>query len=175
MPSDVVQPQDLVRAVSTLDSDLKSWAAKRYGLISAGPPPRYERTWLPDDLIFAQQWDNWLTNFRNTPIDSENIEHIRGDLGKWQSLAANREVEFSNPDDKPIRTADDATVSKIPWVKVAIGVGIAAGGYWWLTRKKPEPTSDAGSVVQVEKPLPLEERVSRLMTTGTRTSRTSRR
>lgn len=170
MPSSEVQPQDLIKAVSALDSDLKSWAAKRYGLISAGPPPKYERTWLPDDLIFAQQWDQWITNFKNTPIDSENIEYIKNDIGKWQSLAENREVELSNPDDKAIRTADDSKESKIPWFKVALGVAAAGGAYLWLTRKKSE-IEPTGAVVQVEKPLPLEERVSRLMTTGTRTSR----
>jgi len=164
MPED--QYQELAVAVSSLDRDFKSWAAKRYGLISAGPPPKYERTWTPDDLLFAQQWDKWLSEFRNTAITSENADFVKSDIEKWQSLATNREIELTNLADKPLRTADDVNSTSIPWGKVAIGVLAAGGAYLYLTRKKPE---EPGATV--DQTVPLEERVSRLMTTGTKTSR----
>lgn len=167
MPTDP-QYQELATAVSLLDSDFKSWAAKRYGLISAGPPPKYERNWTPDDLIFAQQWDGWLNQFRNTPVTADNAVLIQRDIENWQSLAVNREIDLTDPnEEKPIRTSPDVKSTSIPWGKVAIGAGIAGAAYLYLSRKKPEVP---GAVV-AEQPIPLEERVSRLMTTGTKTSR----
>ena len=73
---------------------------------------------------------------------------------KWNYLADTHGVERKEEEVKE-------TKSKIPWGKILIGTAAVGGAYWWWTRPKAETP---GAIV-AEK-VPLEERVSRLLATG---------